>query len=363
MPTSLRFAEGKFKRGSDPWSLYQTLTHGYGMMNPQRWMVPQQKYDVIHYVREHFLKPHNPDQYFAVDASYLASLPAGDTRGPRPVVQQPWAEMDYGPSLNNTIEVSDDGSNIAQKGIAVRLDAGPGGVAAGRYWILYEHDTLRVAGAWTGQFIDYNGIHFNGVHGRHPRIKGDVLWQNPTGPGFGRPDDGSFVDDSRVEGRDGRRYGPLPRTWAHFNGLYRFGPRTVLDYNVGATRVLESPHLDFIDQQPMIVRTLNLGPRDHDIVIQVAHLPGAKLETVGGGDGNWVVVAPAGLSSDPTNSLPGDTAPTFDGTSWLQSDQATDWSGDFTLTARIRTRHDGTIIARTQDQPEWMPNGETLFAL
>ncbi|NBY03382.1 MAG: heme-binding protein, partial [Planctomycetes bacterium] len=29
MPTSLRFAEGKFKNGSDPFRMYQTLTHGY----------------------------------------------------------------------------------------------------------------------------------------------------------------------------------------------------------------------------------------------------------------------------------------------------------------------------------------------
>ncbi len=52
MPTSLRFAEGKFKNGADPFQMYQTLTHGYGMMTAQTWMVPQQKYDVIHYIRE-----------------------------------------------------------------------------------------------------------------------------------------------------------------------------------------------------------------------------------------------------------------------------------------------------------------------
>ena len=40
MPTSLRFAEGKFKNGADPFRLYQTLTHGFGMMTPQTWMVP-----------------------------------------------------------------------------------------------------------------------------------------------------------------------------------------------------------------------------------------------------------------------------------------------------------------------------------
>ena len=52
LPTSLRFATGRFKNGADPFTMYQTLTRGFGMMVPQTWMVPQQKYDVIHYVRE-----------------------------------------------------------------------------------------------------------------------------------------------------------------------------------------------------------------------------------------------------------------------------------------------------------------------
>lgn len=34
LPTSLRFAEGKFKFGNDPHSIYQTLTHGGGLMMP-----------------------------------------------------------------------------------------------------------------------------------------------------------------------------------------------------------------------------------------------------------------------------------------------------------------------------------------
>ncbi len=56
LPTSLRFATGKFKNGADPFTMYQTLTRGFGMMQPQTWMVPQQKYDVIHYIRQAYLK-------------------------------------------------------------------------------------------------------------------------------------------------------------------------------------------------------------------------------------------------------------------------------------------------------------------
>ena len=124
--------------------------------------------------------------------------------------------MNYGPSLTNTIEVSEDGSNIAQKGIAIRLDEGPGGVESGSHWLMYEHDTLRVSGAWSGNFIDWEGIHFNGVHGRHPRVAGDVHFANPTGPGFAKPSALSATkslseqfQDDRILGRDGKHYGPL----------------------------------------------------------------------------------------------------------------------------------------------------------
>jgi len=51
LPTALRFAEGKSKFGSDPHAMYRTLTLGAGQMVAQGWMVPSQKYDVIHYVQ------------------------------------------------------------------------------------------------------------------------------------------------------------------------------------------------------------------------------------------------------------------------------------------------------------------------
>ena len=132
LPTSLRFASGTFKNGSDPLSMYRTLTLGFGQMTAQGWMVPRQKYDVIHYIREAYLKTSNPGQYAPVDRTYLARLPEGKSRGPEPVEIQPWATMDYGPSLMATYEVGGgDPPNIAYKGIAIRLDPGPGGVSRG----------------------------------------------------------------------------------------------------------------------------------------------------------------------------------------------------------------------------------------
>jgi hypothetical protein len=149
LPTSLRFAEGRFRSGGDPWTMYQTLTRGFGLMAAQTWMVPSQKYDVIHYIRESYLRERNSAQYVNVTDAYLAGLPKGDTRGPEPSEIQPWNAMDYGPSLAHTMEVPGPLRNIAQKGLAIRLDTGAGGAARGRHWMLYDLDTLRMAAAWS----------------------------------------------------------------------------------------------------------------------------------------------------------------------------------------------------------------------
>ena len=269
LPTSLRFAEGKFKFGSDPHAMYQTLTFGGGMMVPQAWMVPQQKYDVIHFIREHFLRDHNPDQYFALSEDYLTSLPNGSSRGPEPEVIAPWTTMDYGPMLITTIQFGDSDENIAQKVIAVRVDEGPGGVARGSAWIAFEHDTLRMAAAWTGDFIDWNGIQFNGRHGVHASAAGPIVAANPTGPGWADPVDGSLVDDERIVGRDGRRYGPLPTEWGKFRGLHRFEDQVILNYTVGSTKILERPASIPIGSRVAFVRTLNLGSRNSDLEMVV----------------------------------------------------------------------------------------------
>ena len=88
-------------------------------------------------------------------AAYLASLPKGDTRGPKPVKFEPWATMDYGNTLAATYEIGADGANFAYKGLAVRLDAGPGGVSQGRHWMVFDEDTMRWAAGWSGGFQDW----------------------------------------------------------------------------------------------------------------------------------------------------------------------------------------------------------------
>lgn len=370
LPTSLRFASGKFKNGSDPLSMYRTITYGFGLMTPQTWMVPSQKYDVIHYIREAYLKNSNNSQYATVDSNYLKKLPPGDTTGPEPSKIVPWSAMDYGNNLTHTYEIPGLKHNVAYKGMAIRLDPGAGGVSRGRHWMMFDTDTLRSAVAWNGtgnadaNFIDWQGIQFNGAHGVHPRIVGPTVFTNSTGPGWANSD-GTFVDEQRVLGRDGRRYGPLPSTWGKFLGTYQYADKVVLSYEVHGASVLESPGIFLPDDaklQPLVMRTFQIGPRSQDLLLAVAEHPSedAATQLVEGSSGATVIFAPK-ESDAPVDD---NKKIAFDGNTYLEIEDGTAFdltTQDFTIEARIKTASDGTLWSQSEVGPRWSPDGQTFF--
>jgi mono/diheme cytochrome c family protein len=244
LPTAPRFHLGEFKNGADPYRMFQTLEKGYGQMIGMPQYNTAQKYDVIHYIREEYLKGKNEKQLTAIDDDYLASLPRGMTQlqEQAPEEKDPqYLLQDYGNVLFWTLQV--EPGNIAQKGITVRLDEGAGGVSKGNSWMLYEHDTMRVAAIWTGdKFIDWKGIGFDGSHGTHTSIVGDKHFISKNEPAWANPETGNFKD-LRILGRDGLPYGPLPRTWMHFSGVEIHGENPVLRYTVGDCVIREIPKL------------------------------------------------------------------------------------------------------------------------
>ncbi len=321
---ALRFAEGEFQHDKDPYTMYQTLTRGWRLMIPQVQLVPQQKYDVIHYIRSIYLKKHNPSQWTEVNEDYLEGLPKGDSKGPKPVIQEPWKDQDYGnfqiytyqmqapdtlpvPLMSKEQRIASrsgqpepdllsPNANIAFKTIAIRLDAGAGGVGAGRAWVGFEHDTLRLAGAWTGEgFIDWNGISYNGKHRLHPKTVGELQFDLPDGPGWANPATGDF-DDLRLTGLDGRRFGPLPPSWGKYRGLYYHGQRVAISYTIGDAPILESYRLQVADKgMPVFVRVLNIGKSSKDLILRaaekgrgVALAPGVKAKI--SEEGAYVIV-------------------------------------------------------------------------
>lgn len=295
IPLAFHFPKGQFQNAPDPYTMYQTITRGWRLMAPQVQLLPREKYAVIHYIRDAFLRRHNPTQLFPITPDYLLTLPAGDELGPTPKLEDPWREMNYGSFLSASLEMVSSHNtshsqpwkgmelakdaprgNIAYKAIAQRLRPGPGGVAAGTQWTAFELDTLRIAGAWTGQgFLDWRGIQFDGRHQAFPKTTGKMLFETMDGPGWANPATGSF-EDLRAAGKDGRRFGPLPSSWARYLGLHLYGERIVFHYRVGQTEILEAHEPGPVRS---ICRVLNVAATTTPLKLRLcnAHTPAALM--------------------------------------------------------------------------------------
>ena len=277
---------------------------------------------------------------------------------------EPWSDMNYGNFTTLSLEVSP--GNIAYKGIAIRLDAGEGGVSEGSEFVLFETDTLRYAGGWFGeQFIDWKAIGLNGEHEIHPSVVGDVVFSNQNGPGWGRPSDGSFVDE-RVLGKDGVRYGPTVRDWMHWKGLYVDGDRVALKYTVGDTEVLEHPGVEGGAGQRTLSRTINLGPHAQELILQVANQestqpqlqafdhPNSPNKQLAFFEGNAFKAKPRGNESAGAR-FGGDMLAKVANSTGLFA------GGDYSITARFRTTKGGTILSLVSKKGAWDANSKSLY--
>ncbi|MCP4975440.1 MAG: cytochrome c, partial [Maribacter sp.] len=303
IPLSTKFWEQELKSGNDAYSMYRTITMGSGSMPPQPVLTPQEKYDVISYIRQEFIKENKKVELIASTPGYLINLPKGTSRGPKTKPYQPWADMDYGNFFINTYELVDEETgperyhsprpipypdedylknNFAYKGIAVRLDEGEGGVSKGKAWMIFDHDLMRVAGGWTGDgFIDWNGILLNDKHETYPRTIGKLHFETPVGPGWANPETGSFVDP-RFRARDGRAFGPLPKNWSDYKGLYHHGDKIIISYTVGKSNILEELGREISGKQTVFTRTLNISPSSSLLKMKVAPVT-SKVEIIGEG--------------------------------------------------------------------------------
>jgi len=210
----------------------------------------------------------------------------------------PPREISGGPSPLPNEDFRD--TNFAYKGIAIRLNHGAGGIAAGNAFVLFDHDLLRLTGFWTGEgFIDYEDILLNGKHNIFPRTVGTIEFENPITPGWANPETDDF-SDPRFVAVDGRPFGPLPKTWAHYKGLYHHGDRVVLKYTVADAEVLESYDLESGQPFPVISRTLNITASATALRMRIApanvsvHLVGQGVK-IAEEDGYKILIVPVNL--------------------------------------------------------------------
>ncbi|MBN8246118.1 MAG: hypothetical protein J0L84_01595 [Verrucomicrobia bacterium] len=117
----------------------------------------------------------------------------------------------------------------AMKGLAVTVGADR------KNYLVYDLDTLRVAAAWSGPFLEFGNTLTKIEWPPPPSVKGtNLVLSTGQGPGWSGP--GGGFSDPRKD-----HQGPMPRDWAHYQGLFLNGDQVVLQYTVGAASVLELP--------------------------------------------------------------------------------------------------------------------------
>ena len=251
LPISPAFGKGPLKFGDDPYSMFVTLTKGNGLMGPQTWMSPEERYDVIHYLREKFMKPTYPG-YKPVTQDYLEGLPRV-TVAPAPKKKRP--DRDFGPALASQL-----GRNVPSV-LTVKL--------GDKHTISYDLHSMDLADLWNDGFLDLASTQHYRERGEGVpmidgvRIVGLSNWKWAHQGTFDYPTD------------DLLPRGPMPVQWMNYNGHYLFENQVVLSYSINGREILEMP------SKPKgfgaIVQTLRIESGKQDLMLQVAKLEKDKV--------------------------------------------------------------------------------------
>ena len=161
-----------------------------------------------------------------------------------------------GPFWSGTVMLAKD-RPAAMKGLTVTVGAGK------TNYVVYDLDTLRLAAAWSGEFLEFGNTLTKIEWPPPPSVKGQIAFETAMGPGWASPS--GQLDDQRA-----RHQGPLPKNWAHYSGLYVNGDQVVLAYTVGGVGVLESPEYEILNGQPSFTRTFQFEKSAKNVALVLA---------------------------------------------------------------------------------------------
>jgi putative heme-binding domain-containing protein len=257
--TARAFRNQSMRFGADPFRMFMTLTRGNGLMGPMSHLTPYERYQVVHYIRERFMKGSNPD-YVKVERAYLSSLPKGTDDGKSVTV----VNRDLGPALSSQLE------RRFRNVLSVRLgpqkpslyhgnrDSIESGVVAierGETTLAYDLHTMNQAEIWQDGFLDLSET-------QHQRNRGEGVPKR-----VGKPLSGlqgwEWGHQERFDySREGLLpRGPLPERWMKYRGYYLHGSQVILSYSIDGREILESPKIEYLSGEiPMVVRRLEIGP-------------------------------------------------------------------------------------------------------
>jgi len=274
-PLARRFAKDPLRFGTDPYSMWKTISYGNGLMLPQAQLLsPQERYQIVHFLREEFIRDKNPSQYFKHDDEYLAKVNAraaidakeyGELTAvpiePGMIDGSMGQNMDYGPYLCHSVSFVDSNDKNADRfekttERALIVDLPGDGV------ICYDVDQFSVSGIWEGTIANTAKTHHTSYKGSYCLTPGgQVKYTNTDDPGW------------RIDASAGNR----PAAPIAFRGHYLHGNQVLMRFDVAGRRVEELPSAA-PGETTAYARTIRVASGEEPLLCLVARLPEAAAE-------------------------------------------------------------------------------------
>jgi type 1 glutamine amidotransferase/mono/diheme cytochrome c family protein len=156
-------------------------------------------------------------------------------------VDDRWQQTEVGTFLASIIPI--DGE-MTEKGLTIKVGEG-----ANAGSVCYDTARGQMRAAWLDGFLKFHPARYGLI--QSPAPQGDMVFAD--GKHFGLAAPGVDADQQQF----------------HYRGLWRNGVRTVLEWEVGETRVRETPWMETLDGLRVITRTIETGSGDKAVVLQI----------------------------------------------------------------------------------------------
>lgn len=255
LPQARSFSKDALRFGNKPYDMWKTITKGSGMMASQTWLKPEERYYVVQFIREEFIRKNNPGQYYQTTKAYLASLPKLQKPAGQLLTEvrkkaltgsleygQQWfmnQKSDYGQAIHSPLR------GLGTSVLTVQLSGGIN--------ISYNLHRMGTLAVWKGK-LNVSETKFNRYRGEgEPYVDGIKLagldsWQWTY--------NGNLDSLNRTTGIRT----PLPEKFLKYNGHYVNGKKVILSYVVSGRSILEFPQAVTSNNKTILSHTLKIGP-------------------------------------------------------------------------------------------------------
>ena len=261
LPTAPAFGLSPLNFGLDPFSMWKTLTDGNGLMAPQTWMSETERYDVVHYIREKFMRGQR-DDFVEVNDDYLADLQKPDGTG-KSAGRSKEPERDFGQALASQLE------KRVVSALTIKL--------SDTLTTSYNLHTMDIADTWTGGFLDLSETQHTKLRGEGvPEPGGEIL----TGLQHWKWAHEGTLDYPTA---DLLPRGPLPKKWVDYKGHHRFGDKVILNYEIDGRMIFEQPAAT--DDYDAIVHRFSVAGGTSPLLLQICRRESAGTFNASDQDG------------------------------------------------------------------------------